>query len=71
VSVSLSHIASVQLTMHRNGRAKVTIDFPDEPICSPEGAACATASTCCSRACSKGVCKAIPDGGSGSAPDGE
>ena len=71
VSVSLSHLASVELTMHRNGRAKVTIDFPDEPLCSPEGAACASASTCCSHSCSKGACKAIPDGGSGTTADGE
>ena len=72
VSVSLGHIASVELTMHRNGRAKVTIDFPDEPVCSPEGAACVTASTCCSHSCSKGLCKASADadGGTGAGPDG-
>ena len=64
VSVTLSHIAAVELTMHRNGRAKVTIDFSDEAICSPGGAACATSSTCCSHACSKGACKDVPDGGS-------
>jgi hypothetical protein len=63
VSVSLSHLASVELTMHRNGRAKVSIDFPDEPICSPPGASCASGSTCCSRACSKGLCKPSVDGG--------
>lgn len=70
VSVALGHVASVDLTMHRNGRAKVTIAFPDEPLCSPEGAACVSGSTCCSRSCSKGVCKAIPDGGSDGGDDG-
>ncbi|MEA2697957.1 MAG: hypothetical protein QOI66_2228 [Myxococcales bacterium] len=64
VSVALSHIATVDLTMHRNGRAKVTIEFPDEAICSPAGAACTTATTCCSHACSKGACKDVPDAGS-------
>ena len=64
VSVALSHIATVDLTMHRNGRAKVTIEFPDEAVCSPVGAACATSSTCCSHACSKGACKDVPDAGS-------
>ncbi len=70
VSVALGHIASVELTMHRNGRAKVTIDFPDEPLCSPEGVACASASTCCSHSCGKGVCRATSDGGTGADPDG-
>ncbi len=65
VSVALGHLTSVELTMHRNGRTKVSIDFPDEPICSPAGAACASATTCCSRGCSKGVCKAAADAGSG------
>jgi len=72
VSVSLGHLASVDLTMHRNGRAKVTIDFPDEAVCSPEGAACVSASTCCSHSCSKGLCKASADadGGTGASADG-
>jgi hypothetical protein len=64
VSVALSHIATVDLTMHRNGRAKVTIEFPDEAVCSPAGATCVTSSTCCSHACSKGACRDVPDAGS-------
>jgi hypothetical protein len=72
VSVSLGHLASIDLTMHRNGRAKVTIDFPDEAVCSPEGAACVSATTCCSHSCSKGLCKASADadGGAGTGADG-
>jgi hypothetical protein len=70
VSVSLSHIAAVALTMHRNGRAKVTIDFSDEPLCSAVGAACVSSSTCCSHSCSKGVCVGAADGGTDGSPDG-
>jgi hypothetical protein len=70
VSVSLSHIAAVALTLHRNGRAKVTIDFSDEPLCSAAGAACLSSSTCCSHSCSKGICAGPADGGMDSNPDG-
>lgn len=61
-SVSLTRIATVELTLHRNGRAKVNVDFADEPMCSPGGAACLHATECCSHQCLHGAC-AGADGG--------
>jgi hypothetical protein len=66
-AVVLGRIASVALTLHRNGRAKVGIDFSDEPACSPPAAACLTSAECCSRACGRGVCQPV-DGGPPDAP---
>jgi hypothetical protein len=62
VSIVLGRIANVDLTMVRNGRAKVSLGFSDEPACSAAGAACLSATECCSRACVARRC-AAPDGG--------
>jgi hypothetical protein len=37
-------IAQIELVMHRNGRASISIAFPDDPTCVPEGGACGV---CC------------------------
>jgi hypothetical protein len=66
-SIILGRIANVALTLHRNGRAKVTLDFADEGTCQPPGADCLTSAECCSRSCTRGVCRPR-DGG---APDGD
>jgi hypothetical protein len=66
VAVVLGRLASVALTLHRNGRAKVSVDFADEPTCQPPAAPCLTDAECCSRACTKGICDAPPD----ATPDG-
>lgn len=65
-TVALGRIASVALTLHRNGRAKLAVDFADEPACSPAGALCRTSTECCSRVCAGGRCAAI-DGGAADA----
>jgi hypothetical protein len=62
VAIALGKLTSVSLTLNRNGRAKVGIDFNDEPTCTPAGGDCIANSVCCSRVCSKGVCL-MPDGG--------
>jgi hypothetical protein len=61
-AVVLGRIASVALTLHRNGRARVGVDFADEPACSAGAVACLSSSECCSRVCSRGLCHP-PDGG--------
>jgi hypothetical protein len=61
-AVVLGRIATVALTLHRNGRAKVTLDFADEAACLPVAAACLTSGQCCSRACKGGACQS-PDAG--------
>jgi hypothetical protein len=61
-AIVLGRIATVALTLHRNGRAKVTLDFADEAACQPLAAACLTNTECCSRRCTKGICQApVPD----------
>jgi hypothetical protein len=69
VAVVLGRQASVSLTLHRNGRAKVTIDFADEPACTATGAACVSSSQCCSRSCSRGTCQDPDAGTEPTAPD--
>jgi hypothetical protein len=61
-AVVLGKQSTVALTLHRNGRAKVTVDFADEAACTPTGTACLVSSQCCSRSCSKGMCQDLPDG---------
>ncbi len=64
VSIILSRIATVNLTLSRNGRAKVGIDFTDDPACSPVAEICRLSNECCSHQCDRGVCVApTPDGG--------
>jgi hypothetical protein len=61
-AIVLGRIATVALTLHRNGRAKVTLDFADEAPCQPLAAACTTNAECCSRSCTRGVCVVPLDG---------
>jgi hypothetical protein len=63
VAVVLGKQSTVALTLHRNGRAKITVDFADEAACTPTGAACLVSSQCCSRACTRGACQDVPDAG--------
>jgi hypothetical protein len=65
-------VAQVTLAMHPNGRARVGVDFGDEPACAATGAACQNPSACCSSICvadtnGNGTC-APPNGGACSAP---
>jgi len=62
VAIVLGSQSTVSLTLNRNGRAKVALDFNDEPVCTPGGGACIANAACCSKMCSKGVC-AGGDGG--------
>src|SRR3954470_14182023 len=55
-AIVLGHLSTVSLTLNRNGRSKVTVDFNDEPICTPTGGACIASGACCSKSCSKGAC---------------
>jgi hypothetical protein len=71
VSVVLGRSSTIELTMVRNGRAKIDVSFSDEPACSAAGAACLSAAECCSHACTAHVCAgsdAGADPGDGSAP---
>jgi hypothetical protein len=56
VSIVLGRSTTVELTMVRNGRAKLDVNFSDEPPCSPGGASCLGGSECCSKSCSAHVC---------------
>jgi hypothetical protein len=71
VSIVLGRLSTVALTLHRNGRAKVGVDFADEPVCSPVGAACLTSSECCAKDCHRGVCRVAPDGGAAAEGDAD
>jgi hypothetical protein len=62
-AVVVGRLATVALTLHRNGRAKVSVDFVDEPLCQPAGATCITDLECCSHACTRGACEAGGDAG--------
>lgn len=68
VSIALGRLTSLTLTLHRNGRLKVGVDFADEPTCSAAGASCLSSSECCSHACERGSCRTAPDGGASSSP---
>ena len=67
VAIVLGRLSTVSLTLNRNGRAKVAVDFNDEPVCTPAAAACITGGECCSKSCKSGVCQESPDGGMGDA----
>jgi hypothetical protein len=63
VAIVLGRQTTVSLTLNRNGRAKLNIDFNDEPLCTSAGAACIASAECCSKSCSKGSCVAGDGGG--------
>jgi hypothetical protein len=67
-SIVLGRLASVDLVMVRNGRAKVDITFTEEGACTKIGATCRIASECCSRKCTEGVCAAPEEAPMGSGP---
>jgi hypothetical protein len=62
VAIVLGKLTTVSLTLNRNGRGKVNIDFNDEPTCTAEGGSCVANAACCSKTCSKGLCLGA-DGG--------
>jgi hypothetical protein len=62
-AVVLGRIVTVALTLHRNGRAKVVLDFADEATCIPTGSACLTSAECCARSCLRGLCQPRDAGG--------
>ena len=68
VSIVLGRLASVDLVMVRNGRAKVDITFTEEGACTKAGATCRIASECCSRKCTEGLCAAAEEAPMGSGP---
>jgi hypothetical protein len=67
VAIVLGKLTTVALTLNRNGRGKVTVDFNDEPVCTETGGECVAGGACCSKSCSKGVCVerdgGVEDGG--------
>jgi len=69
-AVVLGRLTSVTLTMHRNGRTKVAVDFPNEPACGAAQTACLISSECCSGVCSRKVCQADADAGVDAGSDG-
>lgn len=64
-SIIVGRLVTVALTMNRNGRAKVGVEFTDEPICSVAGQICRTDSECCSHNCGAGSCQATDGGADG------
>jgi hypothetical protein len=63
VAIVLGHQTTVSLTLNRNGRAKVNLDFNDEPVCTAGGGDCISSAACCSKMCSKGTCVGGGDAG--------
>ena len=59
-SIVLGRLASVELVMTRNGRAKVDVTFSEEDVCTALGQSCRIASECCSKKCTGQVC-VMPD----------
>jgi hypothetical protein len=55
-SIVVGRLSTVELSMVRNGRAKVEVTFTDEAACTATGAECRINSECCSRKCSAGAC---------------
>ena len=51
-------LAEIDLVMHRNGQAAISIDFPEDPTCVPEGGPCG--GCCVGTACdaATGLCAA-------------
>jgi hypothetical protein len=60
-AVVLGRIATIALTLHRNGRAKITVDFADEAACQPIASTCLTSAQCCTGTCTRAVCQPTPD----------
>jgi YVTN family beta-propeller protein len=55
--VTTSPPVQVTLSLRRNGRSTVGVDFEDDPVCALEGSACTTNAGCCTGlACTGGVC---------------
>jgi hypothetical protein len=69
VAIVLGHQSTVSLTLNRNGRAKVQVDFNDEPLCTPTGSACIASAECCSKSCKTGMCVDRDGGADGGASD--
>lgn len=63
VAIVLGRQSTVALTLNRNGRAKVDVQFNDEPLCTPVASPCITNSECCSKSCKTGSCQAAADAG--------
>jgi hypothetical protein len=57
VAIILGRLTTVSLTLNRNGRAKVNVEFSDEPTCTPAPSACITNAECCSKSCKSGTCQ--------------
>lgn len=57
-SVALGRSSTVDLTMVRNGRAKVDVAFTEEPACTAPGGACLSNAECCSGKCVQKACAA-------------
>jgi hypothetical protein len=68
-AIVLGRIASVALTLHRNGRAKVTLDFADEASCLPLAAACLATAQCCSKHCIRGSCQVVAEPDAAAPPE--
>lgn len=62
-SIVLGRLTTVELTMVRNGRARVEVTFTEEAACTALGAACRVNTECCSKRCSAGACIAGGDAG--------
>jgi hypothetical protein len=63
VAIVLGSQTTISLTLNRNGRAKVALEFNDEPVCTAGGGECIANGACCSKMCSKGVCAGGGDAG--------
>jgi hypothetical protein len=61
-SIVIGRLASVELVMVRNGRAKVEVGFTEEGSCTATGSTCRVNSECCSRRCTSGVCEVAEAG---------
>ncbi|APR80893.1 Tryptophan synthase alpha chain [Minicystis rosea] len=59
-SVSNVQPVMVHLSMHRNGKAGVDVDFEDDPTCRTDGAPCLGDAECCSQSCVSGACSSAP-----------
>jgi hypothetical protein len=49
-------VAEVALVMRRNGRSNVSVDFPDDELCSVNAEPCLNDGDCCSGSCQAGIC---------------
>jgi hypothetical protein len=60
-AIVLGRIATISLALHRNGRAKVNVDFADEAACLPVTSPCLTSAQCCTGTCTRATCQPSPD----------